>query len=117
VESIVVGGVAVLAPIGEIDANTAPLLSEAVTRLREHACRLVVELGAVSFMDSTGLKVLLEAYRDLGRNPEALVLRSPTRAVAKLLRITGIDSVLTVEYDELERGAATRPTTGPDAPR
>jgi len=116
-ESIVVGGVAVIAPIGEIDAVTAPLLADAIGRLRQHASRLVVELGGVSFMDSTGLKVLLEAYRDLGRNPEALVLRSPTRAVAKLLSITGLDCLLTVEADDLDVRSSSRSAVCPDAPR
>jgi len=99
-EMIAVGGVAVLAPIGEIDLMTAPLFAEHVAQLAEHATRLVIDLRAVSFMDSTGLEVLLDAYHRLGRNPEAMILSSPPPAVLTLLRITGLDGVLTVETDD-----------------
>ena len=79
---------------GEIDAHTAPALAEAMQALG--AGETVVDLADVTFLDSSGLRVLIAASghaRDLGGD---LVLAHPTAAIHRLLEISGLHEHLTV---------------------
>lgn len=58
---------------------------------------LVVECGAIEFIDSSGLRVLLEANERAARDGVAFVLRAPSTVVRRLLTITSTDEVFTVE--------------------
>jgi len=70
--------------------------------------RLVVDLSATRFIDSSGLNVFVRAYRQLGRCREALVLRGATPMASTLLRITGLDQILTIESGFPGRDGASR---------
>jgi len=57
-------GSLVLVVRGELDIATSPQLDEALARARgTNAASIVVELGAVSFIDSSGLHVLIKHAR------------------------------------------------------
>lgn len=59
---------------------------------------VVLDLGAVSFIDSSGLGALVATMKLLG--PERpLVLCAPTEPVAKVLRLTRMDSVFDIHID------------------
>ncbi len=78
---------------GEIDLSSAPGFDDEVTRLIEgDVTELVIELGGVSFMDSTGLRVLLKASKLLGTNGGTLVLKQPSGPVRRLLEVSGLDT-------------------------
>ena len=48
-------------PVGSLDLATAPLLEQHVEELRRAGLRhLIVDLGGLSFMDSTGLRLVLQ---------------------------------------------------------
>jgi anti-anti-sigma factor len=72
-------GSLVLVVEGELDIATSPWLDEALVRAREtSAARIVVDLHAVSFIDSTGLQVLIKHARgEGGRAPVLLTEGSP----------------------------------------
>jgi anti-anti-sigma factor len=54
-------GALVLAAEGELDIVTSPLLDEALVRARAtDAASIVIDLGKISFIDSTGLHVLIK---------------------------------------------------------
>jgi anti-anti-sigma factor len=55
----------VIAAVGEIDSSTRLKLSTALTEALEGYGAVVVDLSAVTFMDSSGLGVLLSAQRGL----------------------------------------------------
>lgn len=88
---------------GELDAASAPDVQRRV-ELELDASRpdrLVLDVGGVGFVDSSGLALLL-ALR--GCTPGGtLVLRAARRQLLRLLEITGADAVLPVE------GRADRP--------
>src|SRR3546814_5908142 len=90
----------VLVTAGELDLATAPQLSEAAEALIETgAKRLVFEVSGLSFMDSSGLRVLLE----LSKRAE-VVLRAPSRSVRRVVESTGVDNTLTLTaFIRLER--------------
>jgi anti-sigma B factor antagonist len=87
----------VVAPHGEIDALTAPRLGRHLLDLAEEGKRLlVVDLAAVSFMDSTGISVILNALRHLETRAGKLVLVCPTERVLRPFEITGLVSRLSI---------------------
>jgi anti-sigma B factor antagonist len=55
---------------------------------------LVVDLSAVERLDAVGLGVLMGAYRRAGARGRALRVTRPSRRVAAVLHITGLDRVL-----------------------
>lgn len=82
---------------GEIDVYTAPVLREELTSLvdSEHT-NLVVDLTQVSFMDSTGLGVLvggLKKVRTLGGD---LSLVIDQESILKVFRITALTQVFSI---------------------
>lgn len=92
------GHAASVAVTGEIDMATAPQLWERLARAipatRE---RLVVDLSATTFLDSSALAVLVRAYKELGRQGADLVLCAPNPTARNVLAATGLDQVFTIE--------------------
>jgi anti-sigma B factor antagonist len=76
--------------VGEIDIATAPLLEQ---RLREaeaaDAARLIVDLDRVSFMDSTGLQVLV-AHAMSETNGRRIRLTKGSPQVQRLFTVSGM---------------------------
>lgn len=82
---------------GEIDVYTAPVLRE---HLDEHISQgrhqLVVDLGAVSFMDSTGLGVLVGRLKLVRVTNGTLRLVCSSERILKVFSITGLDKVFQI---------------------
>ena len=80
---------------GELDLAAAPALRARLTDLLVLGGRdVVVDLGAVTFFDTSALEALVEGHR-LGRATGArLVLRHVPAHVRRVLEITGLDRVL-----------------------
>jgi anti-sigma B factor antagonist len=82
---------------GEIDVYTAPRLRERLIELvGSGAKHVVVDLGRVEFLDSTGLGVLVGAHRRLRAGEGSLTLVCPHERLLKIFRITGLDSVFDI---------------------
>ena len=80
------GAVTVLQLDGELDIASAPELSAAIARACDAGARAVVlNMAGVGFLDSTGVRMLLEARSLAGRE---LVLMAPSRAVVWVLDLT-----------------------------
>jgi anti-sigma B factor antagonist len=82
-------GVVVLTVAGELDAAAAPLLRRHLL-CGPHPGRILLDLGDVTFIDSVGLRTLLEAA--LAGEPIELVRRS--HAVERILELTGTRDLL-----------------------
>jgi anti-sigma B factor antagonist len=79
---------------GEVDIYTSPALKAALAAASVDGCRvLVVDLNAVGFIDSSGLGVLVGALRRAREAGGDLRVVSGQEAVARILRITGLDRV------------------------
>lgn len=96
-ETLVRDGVPVLAVGGEIDVYSAPELREKLLELSHGShTTAVVDLTEVSFVDSTGLGVLvsgLKRFREAGGDLP-LVVTQPQ--ILKVLEITGLSTVFAV---------------------
>jgi len=82
---------------GEMDLYAAPFVEERVAEARAAGARQVMlDLSAVTFMDSSGLGVLvnqLKEFRALGGD---LTLRAPSPQTRKVLEITGLDRTIPI---------------------
>lgn len=96
VERMVDGeGRTVLAVSGEVDLATMPALTEALAQAhRDGAAGIVVDLAAVDFMDSSGVRVLVEAAHRAEQAGVPLSVRGARGWVARVLEITGVGEFL-----------------------
>ena len=98
------GDRAVLTVTGEVDVYTAPTLREHIlTAIGEGASTVVVDLSGVSFMDSTGLGILVGALKRLRQAEGTLHVVCDSEPVLKIFRVTGLMDVFGVvnSVDEL----------------
>ena len=88
---------ATIGAAGELDLSVADQLRSAVSReVANGANTLTIDLTALKFMDSTGLRVLLEALDAMEKVQGSLVVKVDTGPVERIIRITGLDTVLDV---------------------
>jgi anti-sigma B factor antagonist len=90
-------GEVVVAVRGEIDVVTAPILWESLAEVLPETTRLVIDLRDTEFIDSTGLGVFVRALKRLRHHGGDLVLRSPRPNARKVLSVTCLDRVITIE--------------------
>jgi anti-sigma B factor antagonist len=118
------GDHAVVSVGGEVDLETATRLGDAaLAALRDVSPHLVLDLSGVTFMDSTGLKVLLSIQRRADLAGGSFALAGVGRTVAKVLALTGLDQSFAI-YDTLAdvpppqagAGSAAPPVSGDAAP-
>jgi anti-sigma B factor antagonist len=101
-----VAGHMVLEVGGEIDVYTAPQLRERLVSMVDGGARhVVVDLGRVEFLDSTGLGVLVGALKRLRGVGGELSLVCNQERLLKIFRITGLDRVFTL-YPTVEGATA-----------
>ncbi|MCU1395877.1 MAG: Anti-sigma factor antagonist [Ilumatobacteraceae bacterium] len=81
---------------GDIDLAGGPVLDAAIVRV-EGSKPVVIDLAAVEFIDSSGLRSLLAASRRAETRHSSVVLRNPSSGVLRLLSITGTADQFTLE--------------------
>ncbi len=83
-------GTVVLKLSGELDIASAPALEQALQDVEEAgARRLLIDLGELLFMDSTGLRALLLARRQATESERELLLRQGPRQVQRVFELSG----------------------------
>ena len=84
-------GAVVVELAGELDLYNAHAVRDALLgEAEKRPQRLVVDLSRVTFIDSTGLGVLIEARTKL-QNRRAFLLASPGLETRRALEISGLD--------------------------
>ncbi|MFI6739107.1 STAS domain-containing protein [Nonomuraea sp. NPDC050451] len=80
---------------GEVDAATAAQLTAYIEREHPDAgLPLVLDLSGVSFMDSSGLHVLVQQCHRHDEHGTGLYLAAPHERVKRILELTGVDQIL-----------------------
>jgi anti-sigma B factor antagonist len=94
------GGVGVFAISGELDQATAGDLREPLQKAIDGGTRaLMIDMTKCGFIDSTGLGVIVEAWKRLEeRNGERarLSICCPEPEVKRLLEVTGLDQAIAI---------------------
>jgi anti-sigma B factor antagonist len=76
---------------GDLDMETAPTLNERLHEaIGDGQTHFIVDVSGLTFIDSTGISVLLHSLKDVERLDGRLVLRSPTERTLRVLEIVGL---------------------------
>ena len=78
---------------GDIDIATSQAMQDALVTVPGPA-HLEVDLSAVTFMDASGIGVLLAARQQAVGGGGSLILRAPSWAVRRLTGVLGLDELL-----------------------
>ncbi|MET9952460.1 STAS domain-containing protein [Streptomyces sp. NPDC006339] len=100
---------AILTVGGEMDVETATFVHHHIANQFLHGRRhLVLDLSALTFMDSSGLNVVIKGAREARERGGDLHLVAPMPAVRRLLEITGLTVTTPLHADLDEALAAVR---------
>lgn len=105
-----VGDVSVLTLCGAfLDASNAPAFKQQVASLVERTSRLVLDLGKVEFVDSSGCGAILTCLRQVNGVGGKLAVCGVTRPVRALFELVRMNRVLEVHdsRDAAIKAAAT----------
>lgn len=91
--------------VGEVDfTSSGPVQSTLTSMILPGGGVVVVDLSRVTFIDSSGLGALVQAHRTAMERETRLVVVASS-PVLRLLRVTGLDTILET-YDRLEAAEA-----------
>ncbi|MBR6524595.1 MAG: anti-sigma factor antagonist [Clostridia bacterium] len=83
---------------GELDHCCAQSIRREMDRLLEEPQirRLVIDMGDMSFMDSSGIGVILGRYRLLASRGGSVAVRNMNRQVARIFQLSGMGQIIEV---------------------
>ena len=91
------GNILIVVPSGEIDLNCSRELFEEMEALcQDKPSRFIIDLGSVSYMDSSGVSTLIEMFRIVNTYKGRFVLVSPQPRVRSMLEIAKLDKFFTI---------------------
>lgn len=92
-EAVVVG------VVGELDCATGPTLEDRLEDLIENQGNrtLIIDLENLTFVDSSGLSVLVTAFRNLRERGGRLSLRRPSPSTRRVFEVTGLHMVVPID--------------------
>jgi anti-sigma B factor antagonist len=101
--------VAVIALNGEVDVYTSPRLKqEMVDLLNKDTTKLVIDLSAVEYLDSTGLGVLIGGLKRARERSGDLRLICDNLRILRIFEITGLTKIFDIYRTEAEALAGLR---------
>ena len=81
--------------VGELDIEGAPLSRRALGRAcAEGQPTVFLDLSGLTFMDSSGVHMIIEAHRHLTDEDRELVIMRAPRQVRRLLELCGLSGIL-----------------------
>lgn len=95
-------GVLCIRLAGELDHHTADELREKVNAVMEEEMvhHILLNLGSLTFMDSSGLGVILGRYKKIAGLGGEMVVCSISPAVRRLFELSGMFKIIRFETDE-----------------
>ena len=91
------GEALVLTPEGDVDMHSMRSLREALEPvLKGGEEAVVVDLADVSFMDSTGLALMLNAARRLTRRSRAFAIACPDGPIRRAFHVSGMEDFFVI---------------------
>ena len=93
-----------LKPIGEIHAKTAPEMwhFDSVETLAGELAKanvesLIIDLSETTFMDSHGLRLLINARKTFNEHNLQVTLRNPNPHISRLFKLMRLEGIYTIE--------------------
>lgn len=88
----------VLVLSGELDLISTPDLAATLDDvLAQPHARVMLDLNGLSFVDSTGVSVLIKAKQAAATHERTLVLRRPTEQLERVFALVGLADWLAIE--------------------
>lgn len=85
---------------GEIDLHISPRVAISLTQMTQKKCDpLVVDLSRVTYIDSSGLAVLIEAMQKTDEYGGKFALAAPQENVRSIFEIARLDQVFRIYPD------------------
>lgn len=82
--------------VGEIDIATGSRLTDVLRGAQARAQSVVLDLSAATFIDASGVRVLLAADTRARAQAGSFVIARPTSPVERVLQLVGADRVLAI---------------------
>lgn len=93
-------GAMIVRATGEIDMSTVDVLERELATARAGAATTLLDLSGVTFIDSTGLHLLLEASHTSAVGDWGFFIVRPSAAVQRLIDVSGTaDLIMVVDPD------------------
>ena len=96
IEKIAEGNKLTIALSGRLDTTTAPKLETELKQNISGVEELVLDLAALEYLSSAGLRVLLSAQKVMNRRG-CMVVRNVNEVIMEIFEVTGFVDVLTIE--------------------
>lgn len=97
------GDTAIIALKGEVDLESSPVARELLLSNVAGKKNILVDLSAVSYIDSSGVASLVEALQASRKNGTELALAAASEAALRVLELARLDKVFTI-YDTVDDG-------------
>src|SRR5215831_8604947 len=102
VTSRIVGDVMIVDITGELSRRASSLSNPMKELLAQARSNLILNLSALSYVDSSGLGQLITVWTTIRNRGGKLIVLRPSPQVRKQLEVTKLDTVFTIVTDEAE---------------
>ena len=90
------GGVAIVALSGDVDLESSPKVRGALLDCVGMKRGVLVDMSAVSYIDSSGVASLVEAYQSARRDSTRFALVAVSDAAMRVLELARLDQVFAI---------------------
>ena len=95
-----VGEITIVDLVGQIDLGSSPVLRKTLMDSLKATKHLAINLGGVSYIDSSGIASLVEVLREAQNTKKRLVLFGVAGAVFQVLQLTRLTGVFEIAQTE-----------------
>lgn len=96
------GDVLILTPVGRVDSSNARLFERMIEdRIDDGETHIVVDFTKLSFISSSGMRVLLIGAKSIRANQGKFVLCSMRDSIREIFSISGFDTIIPVVKDRI----------------
>jgi anti-sigma B factor antagonist len=81
---------------GRLDTTTAPQLDKELKASLGGVTELIIDMGALEYISSAGLRVLLSAQKVMNKQGEMKVIHV-NDTIMEIFEVTGFSDILTIE--------------------
>ena len=81
---------------GRLDTTTAPQLEEELSKSLDDISELVFDFGALDYISSAGLRVLLSAQKTMNKQG-GMKIANVSETIMEIFEVTGFSDILTIE--------------------
>ena len=79
---------------GRLDTTTAPNLESVINELSKDTKELIFDMSGVEYISSTGIRVLIGAYKKMNFNQGIMRIEKANDMVREIFEMTGLSQML-----------------------